>query len=182
MTENLHPVQKQELLRDLHGRLRAPLLAFFFRRVGNRLDAEDLTQETFARLLGATTFDSVEPAPAYVFRVATNLLTDYRRRQFVRKQKPFSAFDPDVIEDIANQLVEGRAPERVLIGQETLNEVYRCLDALGERTRNIFVLYRLEGMKQKDIALLLGVCISTVEKHCVIAMASLAACFGQDQA
>ncbi len=180
MSAKHDPAQEQALLTEIFGRFRAPLLAFFLRRVGNRLDAEDLMQETFARLVGSESFDRAEAAPAYIFRVAANLLHDHRRRQAVRKQKPFSAFDPEIVEKIANWIVEDREPERVLIGQENLDAAYRCLDDLEERTRNIFILYRLEGMKQKDIAELLGISLSTVEKHCMIAMASLAARFKAD--
>jgi RNA polymerase sigma factor (sigma-70 family) len=169
------------LLKELDSRFRAPLMAFFVRRTGNRQDAEDLTQETFSRLIGSRSFDSNVRVTGYVFRVAANLLRDQRRRQAVRKQMPFSAFEDDLIETLANQMVEGRGPERVLIGQESLAEVYKVLDSLGERTRNIFILYRLEGMKQKDIATLLGLGLSTVERHCMVAMTTLAARF-QDEA
>jgi RNA polymerase sigma factor (sigma-70 family) len=167
----------RQLLAELDGRFRSPLMAYFLRRTGNRQDAEDLTQETFARLIGSGSFNSETHATGYVFRVAANLLKDQRRRQAVRKQKPFSAFDPELVEYISNQIVEGREPERVLIGQQSLAEVYKCLEGLEERTRNIFILYRLEGMKQKDIAALLGLGLSTVEKHCMIAMTTLAARF-----
>ena len=180
MARNDNAEREAELLADLDARFRRPLMTFFLRRVGNRQDAEDLTQETFLRLLGSSSFISAAQASSYVFRVATNLLTDQHRRRAVHRQKPFSAYGDDLIEYISNKITEAREPERVLIGQESLAEVYRILDALDARTRNIFVLYRLEGMKQKDIAALLGLGLSTVEKHCMIAMTTLAAQFGKE--
>ena len=167
------------ILSELDARFRTPLMTFFLRRVGNRQDAEDLTQETFVRLLGSSSFETAGEAPGYVFRVAANLLRDRRRRSAVRKQKPFSAYGDELVEYIANRIVEGREPERVLIGREGLAEVGRILDGLEERTRNIFILYRLEGMKQREIAALLGLAVSTVERHCMIALATLAAQFGK---
>ena len=41
----------------------------------------------------------------------------------------------------------------------------RALDELGERTRDIFMMYRLEKMKHRDIAALYGITVSAVEKH-----------------
>jgi RNA polymerase sigma factor (sigma-70 family) len=153
-------------------------MAYFLRRTRDRQDAEDLTQDTFARLVGSSSkFETDAHVHAYVFRVAANLLKDRNRRQLVHKQTPFSAFDEDILGIISNRIVEGREPERVLIGQESLAEVYKVLEGLEERTRNIFILYRLEGMKHKDIAVLLGLGLSTVEKHCMLAMAALAARF-----
>ncbi len=174
------PEQDDRLLVELDAHFRAPLMAFFLRRVGNRHDAEDLTQETFLRLIGSNSFETATQAASYVFRVAANLLRDRHRRRAVHKQKPFSAYGEDLLDYISNKIVEGRDPERVLIGQESLAEIYRILDGLEERTRNIFVLYRLEGMKQKEIAALLGLGLSTVEKHCMIAMTALAAQFGKE--
>ncbi|MDE2306564.1 MAG: sigma-70 region 4 domain-containing protein, partial [Gammaproteobacteria bacterium] len=43
-----------------------------------------------------------------------------------------------------------------------------------DRTRDIFVLFRLEHMKQKDIAALYGIAQSTVEKHVMRAVMHLA--------
>jgi RNA polymerase sigma factor (sigma-70 family) len=54
-------------------------------------------------------------------------------------------------------------------------DVLRTLDELGPRTRDIFVLFRLERMKQKDIAALLGIGQGTVEKHVMKAVLHLAA-------
>jgi RNA polymerase sigma factor (sigma-70 family) len=180
MSANGDPSEQKQLFEGLDERFRAPLMSYFLRRVGNRQDAEDLTQETFARLVGSKTFDSEAQAPGYVFRIAANLLKDQRRRDAVRKQKPFSAFGEDVIEIISNQMVEGVEPERVLIGQQSLAAVYKVLEELEERTRSVFILYRLEGMKQKEIAALLGLGLSTVEKHCMIAMTILAARCGSE--
>src|SRR5471032_2003566 len=115
-------------------------MAYFLRRTGNRSEAEDLTQETFVRLIASSSFDRAGEANAYVFRVAINLLRD-RARSAARWQK-VTAFplDTDAIDEISHGFVEDRGPERVLIGRESLAEVLGCLDELGERTKGIFIL------------------------------------------
>lgn len=163
---------------ELDARFRAPLLAYFQRRTRNVQEAEDLTQETFARLIGSNTFEDVQEAQAFVFRVAGNLLRDRARastrlRSFQNlplETVPESSFEP--------RLVEGIDPERVFIAREDLSRVLTCLDELGERTRNIFILFRLEGRKQKDIAALYGISVSAVEKHIMAATIHLAKRFG----
>jgi RNA polymerase sigma-70 factor (ECF subfamily) len=123
------------------------------------------------------TFETNTHVQAYIFQVAANLLKDRSRRQSVRKQAPLSSFREDLIDVILNRIVEARHPERVLIGRQSLAEVYKVLEHLDPRTRNIFILYRLEGMKHREIAALFGIGLSTVEKHCTLAMAELVAQF-----
>ena len=166
------------LAAELDTRFRAPLMAYFLRRVANRSEAEDLTQETFVRLIAAHSFKQAEQANAYVFRVASNLLRD-RFRSRTRWQKyPITAFDPDQLDEMEALIAEDRGPERVLIAKESLIEVLQCLDELGERTKNVFILFRLEGMKQKEIAELYCMGLSTVEKHVMAAALHLARRFG----
>ncbi len=154
-------------------------MAYFLRRIGNRSEAEDLTQETFVRLIGSHSFEEAEQANAYVFRVASNLLRDRARAAARWRKHPHSPLDPVVIDEMAHEIVEDRGPERVLIGRESLSEALACLDELGERTKSVFILFRLEGMKQKDIAELYGMGLSTVEKHVMQAVLHLAKRFGQ---
>jgi len=75
---------------DLGRRWRPVLLAYFLRRVRNHAEAEDLTQELIAKLLGrgrgrgrgggGGDFDSAE---AYILQMASNLLADRARRQML---------------------------------------------------------------------------------------------------
>ena len=75
---------------------------------------------------------------------------------------------------------EDFSPERVLLSEESLADVLRSLEELGELTRKIFILFRLENMKQKDIAALYGIGQSTVEKHVVKAVVHLAKRYGHE--
>ena len=70
--------------------------------------------------------------------------------------------------------MEDRDPERVLLARESYAEVLAALDELGQRTRDIYVLFRLESMKQKEIAALFGIARSTVEKEVMKATLHLA--------
>jgi len=163
---------------ELDARFRASLLAYFLRRTGNAQEAEDLTQETFVRLIGSNSFEDAEEARAFVFRVASNLLRDRARSAARLRRFPSFSIDSPAVDEFEPKLVEGIDPERVLIARESLTEVLACLDELGERTKNIFILFRLEGMKQKGIAAVYGISLSTVEKHVMAAVLHLAKRFG----
>jgi RNA polymerase sigma-70 factor (ECF subfamily) len=163
---------------ELDARFRASLLAYFLRRTGSHQEAEDLTQETFLRLIGSSSFEDAQESHAFVFRVASNLLRDRARSATRLRRFPSFPIDSLTGNEFEPKLVEDIDPERVLIARESLTEVLACLDELGQRTKHIFILFRLEGMKQKGIAAFYGISLSTVEKHVMAAVIHLAKRFG----
>ena len=164
-----------ELRARLDARFRGPLMVYFLRRKFPRPEAEDLTQEVFVRMLGRK--DDVPPdnGEVYIFQIAANLLRDRARRGLTHSAGDHASLDAPV-DRIASHpaLVEERSPERVLLAQESLAEAMQALDELSERTRHIYILHRLEKMRHKEIASLLGLSVSAVEKHVIRAVAHLA--------
>jgi RNA polymerase sigma-70 factor (ECF subfamily) len=108
---------------ELDGNFRRPLVAYFYRRVGDRAEAEDLTQEVFLRVLQQSdTFDPTR-ARAYIFTAAANLLRDRARRALTRRTTAHTTVDdPTVLQNL--ELREEIGPERVLLAKETLRAVY----------------------------------------------------------
>ncbi|ATQ44059.1 RNA polymerase sigma factor [Caulobacter mirabilis] len=143
---------------------RPALMAFFQRRLRNHAEAEDLTQEVLARLVSMPA-DQMDNANAYIFQIAANLLRDRGRREKVRADYRFGVL---AVEDNG---VEALDPGRVLAGREALGQVAAVLRDLPERTRTIFILYRVEAMKKRDIAQSYGISVSAVDKHLMRAMA-----------
>ena len=151
---------------QLNRRFRPALMAFFLRRIGNHAEAEDLTQEVFARLM-ALGADQMREADAYVFQMAANLLRDRGRREKVREAYRFGVLAGEGVG------VEPLDPERVLAGRQSLGQIAAALREAPERTRSIFLLYRVEQMKKRDIADTYGISTSAVDKHLMKAMAHL---------
>ncbi|MGC8517620.1 MAG: RNA polymerase sigma factor [Steroidobacteraceae bacterium] len=175
------PPEKIELIagNQLAERFSAPLRSYFLRRVRDRDNAEDLTQEVLLRVFRAGEIEAIERPESYVFKVAANLLKDLRRRAARRPGEVSSPLEEGE-EGAPEALIDERSPERVMLGEASLAQVLEALGELTELTRNVFILFRLENMKQKDIAALYGIAQSTVEKHVMRAMLHLATrCGGQ---
>ena len=117
-----------ELRVRLDARFRGPLISYFTRRIGNRAEAEDLTQEVFVRLIGSGSLEDVEHADAFVFKVASNLLRDRNRKLLRARGRGDLPIDEAVIDELAREFVEDRGPERVLLGRERLADVLAALD------------------------------------------------------
>ncbi len=168
--------QKDQAWPGLDRRFRAPLTAYFLRRVSDRGDAEDLTQEVFVRLTRRPDQNGGETIEAYVFKIAASALNDWHRHRTSRHMNAHRTLS-DQSDSVATPtiLVEDRTPERVLAGKEALRDIEDALAELSERTREIFLLSRMENVHHRDIANLHGISISAVEKHVLRAVAHLSA-------
>lgn len=79
----MNPVDEERLARDYAQRV----YRFAYVRLGNRLDAEDVTQETFLRLVrSAPVFPDEQRARAWLFQVAANCANDLRRAPWRRHE------------------------------------------------------------------------------------------------
>lgn len=172
-------VDASEVLKDLDRRFRKSLSVYFRRRLaGRREDAEDLTQEVFIRLARRPDQNNGETLEAYVFKIASSVLSDWRRARVSRRSDTHVNLD-DEIESVIfpSILIEARSPERVLVGKEALQSLEKALAELNERTRNIFLLSRMDGLEHRAIALRLGVSVSTVEKDILKALVHIKRAF-----
>lgn len=174
MMENPRQIQDAQChveLAALDRRLRRALIAYFSRRVSSIAEAEDLTQDVFERVLKTLQAGPVLNAEALVFRIAVNLVRDRARRHRTRGTE--ESLSADAVSEFAEALAVGLSPERVVMGERTLEDVHRVLQELGERTRAMFYLYRLENLKVREIADLYGISGSAVEKQLAKALLHL---------
>ena len=153
-------------MKAINTAYRPALVSYFARRIHSTVEAEDLTQEVLMRLAGAD-LKSIENPEAYLFSIASNLLRDRARRERVRS---------NIRQEIAQSPelgVEMLDPHRVAEGQDMLDTMYLALAELPEKTRRIFVLYRIENVSRKTIADQFGLCESSIDKHVSRAMGYL---------
>ena len=155
-------------------RFRHVLVAYFERRVHNRTEAEDLSQEVFLRLARKPDKNGGENIEAYVFRIAASVLADWGRREKTHKGKahqPLLESQDDTALPVI--LVEDRTPERVLMGKERLEDIQDALLKLKQKTRDIFLLSRVDNFSHQEIAEKYGLSVSAVEKHVMKAMSQI---------
>lgn len=153
----------------LTAEFRPSLARYFARRVKDQSEIEDLVQEVFVRLVRRPDVAAMDGARGYVFETASSVLNDWLRRRRTHHAADHDPFDPD-----AHQSPD-LAPDRVLISRERLARATAILLELPERTRTIFVLRRIEGLKHREIAKRLGLSVSAVEKAIRRATAHLVA-------
>ncbi|WP_136478198.1 RNA polymerase sigma factor [Pseudomonas sp. DG56-2] len=129
--------------------------------------ASDLVQETFLRLAQLENLESVLRAPSYLFRVAHNLMIDHYRRYGDKR------FDNDPAALFDTLVDETSRPEEQAIDTLELEQLESLLERMPSRTRDVFLLLRVEGMTHKETARYLRISTSSVQKHMAMALAKI---------
>ncbi len=160
-------------LRQLALGYTAPLKRYFVRRGVPQDAAEDCAQDVFLRIARADG-GTIENAEAYLFTIAAAVVIDR-----ARKLKSHHAAYHVPIENYA---LEGGEPGpiRVLEGREDLLRLKGVLDELPARTREIFLLNRLEGLTYTQLAARFGVTIKAIEKQMSRVLAHLRQRYSHD--
>jgi RNA polymerase sigma-70 factor (ECF subfamily) len=131
-------------------------------RTRGRADAEELLHAAYLRLLRYRAQHAVENIAAFLVRTAVNIGVDnYRHDRFIA----------DVAPDDTGACENSPLQDEVLAARVRLERVREGLSRLTPRTREIFLMHRLEDLKYREIAERLGISQSAVEKH--IAKAAL---------
>ncbi|MEJ0023945.1 MAG: sigma-70 family RNA polymerase sigma factor [Alphaproteobacteria bacterium] len=151
---------------SLVQRHREPLIRYFVRRGVAKISAEDLAQDCFRRLFGLKGRDHIENPDAYLFQIAASVFTDH-----VRVSR--SHFDSGHVALEETPGAEVLNPERVLEGREAFARLRIVLGELKPKTREIFLLNRLDGLSYTQIAVRYGLTPSAIEKHMMTALAHL---------
>ena len=132
------------------------LLRFIGRRVRTRVDIEDLAQETYLRLLRARDLGDVRNPQAYLLRVASHVVSEWRDHQ-----PPQEIFDD--VDD--NVLPDDHAPEFALDAEISRAQLEQALQDVSALTRAVVLLKFRENRRCKDIAHDLQLTERQVRRH-----------------
>ncbi|AZV92844.1 sigma-70 family RNA polymerase sigma factor [Pseudomonas sp. S 311-6] len=134
------------------------LVGWLKRRVESPMDAADFAQDTFVRLLARERpLDQDREPRALLAHIAKALLVDHWRHRAVEQ-----AF-LDALMAQPEPLVS--SPEEIALVREALMRIDAMLASMPEKTRVIFLLSRIDGLKYAEIGERLGMAEITVKRH-----------------
>ncbi|QEE23228.1 sigma-70 family RNA polymerase sigma factor [Rhodanobacter glycinis] len=146
---------------------RRPLLHFLRSRTPTEQDAEDVLQESLARLLRYR--DSEAPAgwKPLLYRIAANVAHDQRRAATSRHSG-----DHVTLDDL-ELATDDRSPEQRADCDQQLARLSEAIMALPPKCQRVYLLKRVYGFSRTQIAERCGISVKMVEKHITTAMALL---------
>jgi len=164
-------VMDEDTFRAFYDRTARGVWAYLARSTGDRQMADDLLQEAFYRFLRAdATHDSEAHRRNSLYRIATNLARDARRRNLLRPAANVAGHD---IETISAGDRPG-APERSA-------DLTRAMSRLKPKERAMLWLAYAEGATHQEIADVLGVRASSLKAMLFRARHKLAGLLGRQE-
>jgi RNA polymerase sigma factor (sigma-70 family) len=128
-------------------------------------EIEDIVQETFVRSYAASRKQTIANPIGFMFRTAKNLALNAVDRASVKLNRPLQ----DCLE--ADIFVDTETPESQCEAQQEFLAFCEAVALLPVSCRRVFILRKVYGLSQKEIAARLGISASTVEKHITRGMA-----------
>ncbi len=129
------------------------------RRLSLRQDVDDVVQETYAILAAMADVSHIQQPRAYVYSVAHSVVLQQLRRAQVVSIEAVAEIDRVAI--VGDEV----SPERLASSRQELARIGALIDGLPEKCREAFVLRRVEGYSQREIAQRMQISENTVEKH-----------------
>ena len=145
-----------------------PKILRYLTHLAGEQEAEDLAQETFVKVhQGLENFRGESQLSTWIYRIATNTALDRLRSPSFQRAAQASLSEKLEETQIADKVIgaEEKKPliEKQLIREE-MNECIRgYIEKLPESYRTVLVLSEWEGLRNSEIAEILGVTLNTVK-------------------
>jgi RNA polymerase sigma-70 factor (ECF subfamily) len=142
--------EEREAFETLYEKYLKKVYTYVYYRVGNREDAEDITESVFLHaLIHLDRYqDRGIPFSAWLLRIAHNLVANWHRNSKRRR-----VVDLDSVEPLHDS---SPTPEEAVEGEEERREIRELLGTLPEERQQALILRYAEGMKHKEIGEVMG--------------------------
>ncbi len=144
-----------EAVGQLYDRHHERIFRYVWSRTGDAHSAEDLTSETFTRMVSnlARYRPTGAPFEAWLYRIARNLVVDHYRRESLRTSVPLEEAD-NWGAQVTNTDLENRL---------AAEQVRQALTQVDGNLREVVELRFLAGLSLQDVAQLLGKSIPAIK-------------------
>jgi RNA polymerase sigma-70 factor (ECF subfamily) len=161
---------REPAYRELIRRYERPVFSLVYRMVRDRELAEDLTQDTFVKVLThIEKYRSEFKFSSWLFKIANNVAIDHlRRRQLdtISMEGSPHATTTDIAEATSFELAtQGETPLQELEARELGSEIERAISQLRPEYRACILLRHVEDKSYEEIAATLDLPLGTVKTY-----------------
>jgi len=140
---------------NLFVRYYSRLCQYVYSITHEKEDTEDIVQELFLSLWNnRKKIEITTNVSAYLYRMAKNFTLNHIRAS--KKHQDLSG--------LQDELSAG-SEEDQLESDEFRIALYDCIERLPSRSREVLLLHRIEGLKQKEIAEKLSISVKTIKNQ-----------------
>jgi RNA polymerase sigma-70 factor (ECF subfamily) len=146
---------------EIVNRYKRKIYTYIYYRIRNKEVVADLFQETFIKVFNSLNenkyFDEGK-FPAWILRIAHNLVVDYLRKESRLKCVNVDSYDYDLLN---NKKISDKNTEEAIVEHEINADIRKLLDYLPEPQREVVIMRYFFGMSFKEIAEETNVSINT---------------------
>lgn len=142
-----------------------------WRMLGNREEAEDMTQEVFVQVFRSIeSFRGDSKISTWIYRIAMNLTRNRTKYLSRRQQKNHSELDGVEPKEFHNRAEgrttgETRRPDWDAMGNEAERIVLECLAEMEDEFREILILRDVEQLSYEEVGSITGLGPGTVKSR-----------------
>jgi len=123
------------------------------------IDPDDIIQEAYTILAELPSVEGIHHPRAYLFQVARSLIVRH-----IRRARIVSITAIDNLESL-DRADDSATPEQLAIDRDELRRLAAAIAAMPTKTQEAFILRRVKGLSQRQIASEMEISENTVEKH-----------------
>lgn len=130
-------------------------------------EIEDIVQETYVRICQIENKENITSPKSFMFKTARNLALDFQKQASIRLVDGIDnmdAFEHSIAESIKDEMYENA------LTNSEFSHFCEAVRQLPLQCRKVFVLKKVYGYSQREIAAQLSLSESTVEKHISLGM------------
>ena len=173
--KNIKPTDEELIARFQHGEMKAfdsivqrykdPLINFVYHFLGDRIDAEDVVQETFLRVYrNKHLYRNIAKFSTWIYTIASNLAKTELRRRRRRRLLSLSqmGFDDKDYEP-ADEFMQ--SPEGIVDSGMQEKIIRKEIDDLPVKFKEVVLLRDVQEFSYEEISQILGIPIGTVKSR-----------------
>ena len=141
------------------------LLGYAMRFVQDRETAEDIIQEVFMSFWEKRQLLKSISLSSLLFCMVRNASLNYLKQKVLVDKFPIEYIENIDGEERLYSLDFALSADEETLYEELRRQIQEALSVLPERSREVFLLSRFNGLKNKEIASKLGISTTAVEKH-----------------
>ncbi len=154
----------QDAFSKLMGKYKTFIFSYVRRKTSSDDDADDITQEVFVNVYKA--LPKWQPRASFktwLYTIARNRCIDYHR---ARARRRFHYIDDDEEFTPILQATDIYSnPEKMAEESELRRIISEAIEQLSPKQKEVFILYRYQGLQIKEIAETLGIAEGSVKVH-----------------
>jgi RNA polymerase sigma-70 factor (ECF subfamily) len=158
---------------ELVGRFKKKVYSVAYQMLGNHLDADEVTQETFVRIYNRRKqLKDVNYFASFLMRIATNYSIDLIRK---RQKRYVSVEDESQTQTSTSVELSEKIdrPDQIYEKREILRKIKQTIEQLPPKQRVTVILHDVEGFSKAEVAQILGCPQATVRSNLHIARTKL---------